>query len=151
MIKYLIIAIGLVAVLFFLLMLSEKFMDKYGKNIIKNRGISEKKTFFVDYNNTCMIIAFLLLVISFLPDLNSILFVVMSILFALRSLKGPMSVFGAIWLFIGSFFLGVAVSYERAGMMETPVIAFLLLIAIPFLFLGFRRKKVKRKKNHVRT
>jgi len=140
MLKYIIFLIIFIISLFGLYWLALKFMDKYGASLADKYGKkSDKKSFFVNINNTCLIIAFLLFFPVVMPNINRILFTTMAAAFVLRSVRGYMSVFRGIWLLIGSFSIGVVLSRLGTYMLDPVVTAVLLAVGIPMLILGMQK------------
>ncbi|GEM_PF-3005041 len=146
MLIYILIIIVSVVLLYVLLRLFEKFMGKHGAVLADRFGGSiDTKKFVENLNHTCLIISFVLLVISVMPEINSVLFVTMAIFFSLRSLRGPMSIFRGAWMFIGSFLMGVVISMRATAMIAPQILAGAFLASIPFLIFGFGKTKIKKK------
>jgi len=140
--KYILFTVFLIAAIFGLVYLAQKFMGKYGHILAEKYGEkTDRKKIFEEINNTCLIIAFLLFVLSLMPELNRTLFFTMSIVFVLRSLRGPISVFRALWVLIGGFVLGVVISLGEVGMLAGEALPVLLIISAVMLFLGFKKSK----------
>ena len=96
---YILLALAIAAAIFGLYALLLKILNRYADKIDTQSLRKPKKT---EFDIPSLIIAGIMLIIAFLPKTNNILFLVMVLIFGLRSLYGKLSLLKGIFLFVGS-------------------------------------------------
>ncbi len=133
-VMYILLALAVVAALFGLNILFVKLVNRYADKMKDGESLKQKK---IQFNKGPLIIAGIFIIITLLPRTNNILFLVMTIIFILRSLYGKLTVFRGVLLTIGSFILGVFITSIVIEIIKPVIALVLLIVAIPLIILGF--------------
>ncbi|MBN2407485.1 MAG: hypothetical protein JXJ19_07285 [Elusimicrobia bacterium] len=126
-----------IVLLFALYSLFLRFMERFGKRIQKG---SERK---LKVDSTPLIIAGILFLVVVFAKVNKIVFISMSIIFAIKSIYGKLTWPRGISLFIGSFLLSLSIGGFIADVLTPGVSVLYLVVSMPFLVIGFINSREK--------
>ncbi|MFC2060903.1 hypothetical protein ACFLUV_00155 [Elusimicrobiota bacterium] len=146
MLKYIGFLILFILALFGLYELTVRLLDKYRPKLEEKFGmrISRKETN-IEFNNGCLIIAAVLFFMMIVPNINKLLFIIMGLIFAIRSLYGKLTVFRGILLFIGSAFISIfVISLTRQALTAIGAVI-VLVVGLFMVIVGFRKPAKYRK------
>ncbi|MFH1414600.1 MAG: hypothetical protein ABIH89_00755 [Elusimicrobiota bacterium] len=139
MLLYVMLALVIVACIFGLNVFFTRFMDKYARRI-KQDGKSYSSK--LEFDIGCLVVAGLFLsLIIFFPAVKKMFFLIMAMMFVIRSFYGKLSVPRGIALFFGSFLVSFFVNSVDNPMVKPILPVTFFILSIPLLILGFYKPR----------